>query len=51
MARLRLEKINGQWYLINRVSGRVLAKTTEETQKVLRYIGTTNRSQFTLEVV
>lgn len=51
MARLRLEKINGQWYLINKTSGIVLAKTTEETQKALRYIGTTNGSQFTLEIV
>jgi hypothetical protein len=51
MARLRLEKINGQWYLINKVSGKILARTTEETQKALRHIALTGGSQFTLEVV
>lgn len=51
MARLRLEKINGQWYLINKVSGKILAETTEETQKALRHIALTSGSQFTLEVV
>lgn len=51
MARLRLEKINGQWYLINKVSGNILARTTEETQKALRHIALTGGSQFTLEVV
>jgi hypothetical protein len=51
MARLRLEKINGQWYLINRDSGKILARTTEETQSTLRYIALKGGSQFTLEVV
>ena len=51
MARLRLEKVNGQWYLINKVSGKILAETTEETQRVLRYIALKGNSQFTLEVV
>ena len=51
MAKLRLEKINGQWYLINKVSGKILANTTEETQSALRYIASKDRSQFTLEVV
>lgn len=51
MARLRLEKVNGQWYLINKVSGKILAETTEETQRVLRHIALTDGSQFTLEVI
>ena len=51
MARLRLEKVNGQWYLINKVSGKILAETTEETQKILRHIALTGGSQFTLEVI
>ena len=51
MARLQLEKINGQWYLVNKVSGRILANTTEETQKILRFITLKGGSQFTLEVV
>lgn len=51
MARLRLEKINGQWYLINKVSGKILTRTTEETQKILRFITLKGGSQFTLEVV
>lgn len=51
MAKLRLEKVDGQWYLINKTSGKILAKTTEETQKALRHIALTGGSQFTLEVV
>lgn len=51
MAKLRLEKVGGQWYLINKTSGKILASTTKETQKALRYIALTGGSQFTLEVV
>jgi hypothetical protein len=51
MAKLRLEKVNGQWYLINKTSGKILAETTEETQRALRHIALTGGSQFTLEVI
>lgn len=51
MARLRLEKYLGQWQLHNVASGRLLATTTEETQKVLRQMANTNGVEFTLEVV
>lgn len=49
MARLLLEKINGQWWLTNKASGKILAKTTEETKQALRYI-TSDNGRFTLEV-
>ena len=51
MARLRLEKINGQWWLTNKDSGNILARTTEETQSTLRYIALKGSCQFTLEVI
>ena len=51
MTRLRLEKYLGQWWLINKDSGNILARTTEETQSTLRYIALKGDSQFTLEVV
>lgn len=51
MARLRLEKINGEWYLISKTTGKVLANSTEKTQQALHYIATTAGSEFTLEVV
>lgn len=51
MARLRLEKINRQWWLTNKDSGNILARTTEETQMILRQMTNTNGARFTLEVV
>lgn len=51
MATLRVEKVNGQWWLTNKDSGNILARTTEETQQALRYIALKGGSQFKLEVV
>jgi hypothetical protein len=51
MARLRLVKYLGQWELHNVTSGKLLASTTEETQKVLRLLALQGGHQFTLEVV
>lgn len=51
MAKLRLVKYLGQWELHNVTSGRLLTKTTEETQMMLRQIANTNGAEFTLEVV
>lgn len=51
MARLRLEKINRQWYLINKASGKIIGTTTEETQMILRQMANTDSLEFTLEVV
>lgn len=51
MARLRLVKYLGQWELHNVTSGKLLASTTEETQKVLRLLALQGGHQFTLEVL
>ena len=51
MARLRLEKYLGQWQLHNVTSGKLLATTTEETQKVLRLLALQGGYQFTLQIV
>lgn len=51
MARLRLEKVNGQWYLHNVTSGKLLTNTTKETQTLLRAIALKGGTEFTLEVV
>jgi hypothetical protein len=51
MARLRLVKYLGQWELHNVTSGKLLASTTEETQKVLRLLALRGGHQFTLEVL
>ena len=49
MARLQLQKINGQWWLVSKSSGKVLANNTEKTQMLLRYLGS-NEGEFMLEV-
>ena len=51
MTRLRLEKYLGQWQLHNVTSGKLLATTTEETQKVLRLLTLQGGHQFTLQIV
>lgn len=50
MTRLRLEKYLGQWQLHNVASGRLLTKTTEETQELLRRIANDNGNKFTLQI-
>ena len=50
MIRLRLEKYLGQWQLHNVVSGRLLTKTTEETQELLRQIANDDGNEFTLQI-
>lgn len=51
MTKLRLEKVNGQWYLHNVTSGRLLTETTEETQTLLRTMALKSGTRFILEVV
>lgn len=50
MARLQLQKINGQWWLVSKSSGKVLARNTHQTQKMLKYLAS-NEGDFILEVI
>lgn len=50
MTRLRLVNYLGQWELHNVASGKIVGKTTEETQMILRQMANTNGAEFTLEV-
>lgn len=51
MARLRLVNYLGQWELHNVESGKIIGKTTKETQMILRQMTDTNGAKFTLEVI
>ena len=51
MARLRLVNYLGQWELHNVESGKIVGKTTEETQMILKQMANTNGVEFTLEVL
>lgn len=51
MARLRLVNYLGQWELHNVESGKIVGRTTEETQTILKQMANTNGAEFTLEVV
>lgn len=51
MARLRLVNYLGQWELHNVESGKIVGRTTEETQMILKQMANTNGAEFTLEVV
>jgi hypothetical protein len=51
MARLRLVNYLGQWELHNVESGKIIGKTTEETQMILKQMANTNGVKFTLEVL
>ena len=51
MAKLRLVNYLGQWELHNVESGKIISKTTEETQFILKQMANTNGAEFTLEVV
>lgn len=50
MTKLRLVNYLGQWELHNVGSGKIIGKTTEETQMILRQMANTNGAEFTLEV-
>ena len=51
MTRLRLVKYLGQWELHNVGSGKIIGKTTEETQMLLRQMILKGDTEFTLEIV
>ena len=51
MARLRLVNYLGKWELHNVESGKIVGRTTEETQMILKQMANTNGVEFTLEVL